>query len=130
GAGGVEDSWRSGGLVDGAQGPGVDVSLPGDVHRRHGDVHGVAGGEGGGDVGDDAVAQFAGVVQAEDRHRGAPGVGGKGEQAFPGEAGLGVLPDGLGGVGLDAAAVVEGGEGVDVPGGVDQGGDPAVAVGD
>lgn len=125
GAGDVEQSSGRGGQGEAAEDEGIGVTLPDEIDGGHGEVDGMAAPDLEADVGEDAVAGFDGVVEAEVDDACAERIGAVLEGALAAEDGLSIFADGADGVVFGAAAGGEGNEGVDVARG--EGGKAGVA---
>ena len=110
-------------MAEGLEGHGVGVALPDDVDGAHREVDGLAGENLPGEIDEDAVAQLAGVVEADDGDARAAGAAEVVVEALAADAAGGVFADGHERIGFDGAAVRDGRERIDVAGG--KGGDAA-----
>ena len=126
GAGEVDDPGGALGFGEAEEGEGVGIALPDGVEVAHGDVHWLAIPDLACDVHHDAVAEVAGVVEADEGDRGAAGLAEVFEDALAAEAAHGVLALGIEGVFFAAAAALDGDKAIDVAGG--KGGDAAAVV--
>src|SRR5699024_5133500 len=111
----VQEVGRGVGELEASKCPRVYVALPDHVYRGHADVNRLTIRDLGSDVGDHAVTQFAGVVEAKDRRLGVPSICRISENPFPREARLGVLSYRKWRIRLERPSVSKGRQRIDVP---------------